>query len=164
MTLPALARLPFELAEFARAFAETGNGKAAAEKAGIHPNQAGTWAKHALARPDVKAAYQAVIRSRFAEAGPIALNLLIDIVKNESKKYDDRLRLQAARELLERSGYTAEGMAEQQNATKPLEDMGRDELKRMLQDTEAELAKRAKNVQNAPQPAAPTHQVIDMEG
>lgn len=127
--------------------------------AGVHHERALVFARNALRDPAVKAGYEHCVRTRFAEAGPIALNVLLKFAKNERNEYKPELQLQAARDLASRSGYTAKEMRESEPA-KDLKELSRDELHAALQSTEAELANRAK----VPVIGASATQVIDLEG
>lgn len=102
------------------------------------------------------------MRTRFAEAGPLSLNLLISVVKDA--KADLNIRVQAAKTLLDRSGYTAKDMREAEADTRDLKEMSRDELLATLDATEAQLASRAKTLEIAPTIGASAAQVIDIEG
>jgi len=159
-----LDKLPAQLVIFVEHFALVGDERLAAVEAGVHPNRAAQFARVSLNDPNVKAAYEHVLRTRFASAGPIALNLLIEFVKDKEKKFEPRVRLEAAKTLLDRSGYTAKGMAESAAESKDLKEMTRDQLLEEMNRTEAELADRAKLVAIAPDVNQHSTQVIDLEG
>ena len=170
MTLPLathpgtpLERLDPQMLIFVEHFAMSGDSRLAAVEAGVHPNRAGTFARVALANPNVRAGYEHVLRTRFAQAGPIALNLLIEMVADKQKVFEPRVRLEAAKTLLDRSGYTAKDMRE---AGSPLElnEMSREQLLEEMARTETELASRATLVAIAPDVNQFNTQVVDMEG
>lgn len=158
-----LGRLDPQMLIFVEHFAMSGDERLAAVEAGVHPNRAGTFARVALANPNVRAGYEHILRSRFAQAGPIALNLLIEMVADKSKVFEPRVRLEAAKTLLDRSGYTAKDMREAGHAP-DLHEMTREELLEEMARTERELSDRATLVAIAPDASQLDTQVIDMQG
>jgi hypothetical protein len=159
-----LDTLPAQLVAFVEHFAVNGDGPAAAVEAGVHPNRAKVFARVSMANPAVRAGYEHVLRTRFAESGPLALNLLLEMVVNKDKTFEPRVRLEAAKTLLDRSGYTAKDMRESAAEVKDLKDMTRDELLLEMDKTERELADRATLVEVAPNTNQYPVQVVDMEG
>lgn len=163
MTETALASLQDQIRIFVKEFAESGDSKAAAVAAGVHPDRAAVMARQWINSPVVRQAYQAVVRSRYAEAGPIALNVLLKFAKNENDFCTKDLQLSAAKDLAARAGYNAKDMREADKETKDLREMSPEELRAVIAATEGELAGRAKPV-NAPSNVASSMQVIDLEG
>lgn len=156
-----LDKLAPQLATFAVEFADYGKPKEAAIKAGVHEDRAAIWARTALATPEVRQAIEHVTRAQFADAVPLAKAFIINLVKDE--RADRKLRLEAAKDLLNRGGYTSKDMRDAAAAVKDLHEMTREELLATLDGTEAELANRAKAIEAAPTIDASSHQVIDME-
>lgn len=156
--------LPAQLVVFVEQFAMTGDQRQAAVAAGVHPNRATQFARVSMNDPNVRAGYEHVLRTRFAQAGPIALNLLIEVVENKESKYGPRERLDAAKTLLDRSGYTARDMKAAAAEQKDLKDMTREQLLEEMSKTENELANRAKLIEVAPDVNQFDAQVIDLEG
>lgn len=142
--------------------AESGDGGAAAIAAGVHPSRTGFFVREAMNMPAVRQAIADHVRSRFAEAVPLALNLLVSVIKDA--KHPMELRVAAAKDVLTRADFTAKGMRDADAAHKDLTEMSPDELRHVLEHTEAELATRAKDVANAPERAPSDYQVIDLEG
>jgi hypothetical protein len=159
-----LDSLPAQLVIFVEHFATTGDGRLAAVEAGVHPNRAAIFARVSLANPAVKAGYEHILRSRFAQAVPISLNFLIEVVENKAKVYAPGDRLAAAKTLLDRSGYTARDMKAAEAEVKDLKDMTREELLLEMDKTERELSERATLVEVAPNVNQFAVQVVDMEG
>lgn len=159
-----LDSLPSQLVIFVEHFALVGDMRLAAVEAGVHPNRAAIWARVSMNNPAVRAGYEHVLRTRFAQAGPIALNLLIEMVANKEKAFEPRVRLEAAKTLLDRSGYTAKDMRESAAEVKDLKDMTREELLLEMEKTERELSERATLIEVAPNVNQHEVQVIDMEG
>ena len=148
---------------FVEHFATTGDERLAAIEAGCHPNRARQFARVAMNAPTVKAAYEHVLRTRFALAGPISLNLLIEMVEDKNKVFEARVRLEAAKTLLDRSGYTSREMREASAGTQDLREMSREQLLEEMNRTEAELANRAKMASVEPNANQFDSEVIDME-
>lgn len=158
-----LDRLNAQMATFVEHFATTGDQRLAAVEAGCHPNRAVQFARAAMNDPTVRAGYEHVLRTRFSQAGPISLNLLIEMVEDKSKVFEPRVRLEAAKTLLDRSGYTSQGMREASAGTQDLREMTREQLLEEMNRTEAELANRAKLASVAPGANQFDTEVIDME-
>lgn len=157
----ARSRLPAQVADFLDAFALTGDARSAAIGVGCHPKNALAFARDTLAHPDAAAVFDSIMRTRFAEAGPVALNLVLQIVQG-TMPADTRTRLDAAKTLLDRSGYSAKALATP-GAPKDLHELSRDELLRVIDQGESELASRAKLIDQTPIADALDVQVIDME-
>lgn len=163
MTDQALTSASDQILMFVKEFAETGDGKVAAVKAGVHPDRAGNMARQWMSSPAVRQAYQAAVRTRFAEAGPLALNVLLKFTKNEDNKYPPDLQLSAAKDLAARAGFNAKDMREADKEQKDMREMSPEELRQVIAATEDELAGRAKPV-NAPSSTPSATQIIDIEG
>jgi hypothetical protein len=158
----ALTRLPEQVRLFLDNFAESGDWKKAAIEAGSHPANARRFYLDTMNHADARAAFDQIIRTRFSHAAPMAMSLLIEMVKNERKEFTGAVRLAAAQDILNRSGYTAKALA-QQAEQKDLSEMSRDELLAIINQGESELADRAKLVEHVPIADADVTEVIDLE-
>jgi phage terminase small subunit len=157
-----LDRIAPQLATFAQLFAETGLKKESAIKAGVHEARAPIWAAQALNNPEVRAAVDHCIRARFALAVPKAQAFVISLLEDQGA--DKRLRFDAAKDIMSRGGFAPGDIKAAAAAVKDLHELSPDELRAMLNETESELANRAKAIEVAPQLGASSLQVIDMEG
>lgn len=162
MASTALSRLPEQVRQFISAFAESGDWRRAAVDVGCHPKNAPRFYRETMAHPDARAAFDGVMRTRFADAAPMAMSLLVEMVKDEKHQFTGPVRLAAAKDILDRSGYTAKALA-QQAEQKDLSEMSRDELLAVINEGESVLASRAKLVDNVPFADADDTQVIDLE-
>lgn len=163
MPKTARSRLPAQVIDFLEELCLTGDGKTAAINVGVHPRRAESFVRETMDEPDAREAFDQILRTRFSHAGPLALNLLIEMVEDKGKSYSGPVRLEAAKSLLDRSGYSAKAMHQPQDR-KDLHELSREELLAVVNAGEAELAGRAKLVENVPIAGSIDHQVIDMEG
>lgn len=92
-------------------------------------------------------------------SAPLALKTLESVVRNE--KSGERIRVDAAKILLDRAGYAPKAQSDSDHAPKQLADMSAEELRSFIGQHEAEIAKvegelaaRATPV-NAPNPTDP---------
>ena len=157
-----IAKLAPQTVVFVTHFADTGDATRAALEAGVHPSRAAAWGRSAVRDPVVKAAIEDCVRTRFVEAGPIALNQLIKMTRNTNNEYKPEIVLGAAKTLLDRAGYTAQAAIAPAKPAKDLGEMSRDEVASVLASVEAELAQRATDI--TPDLGANLAQVIDLEG
>lgn len=162
MPKKARSRLPAQVVEFLEEFALTGDGKTAAVNVGVHPKTAERFVRETMDHPDAREAFDQIMRTRFSHAGPIALNLLIEMVEDKGNAYSGPVRLEAAKSLLDRSGYNAKAMLQPQNR-KDLHELSRDELLQIVNAGEQELAGRAKLIDNAQIDGAVELQLVDLE-
>ena len=153
--------MPDQVSQFLDAFANSGDAKSAAISVGCHPKNALAFARDTLSHPDAAAVFDTIMRTRFAQAGPVALNVVLQIADG-TLPADVRTRLDAAKTLLDRSGYSAKALATP-GAPKDLHEMTRDELLRVVDQGESELMARARLVDNVPIADALHVQAIDME-
>lgn len=161
-TRTALTRLPEQVRLFLDAFAESGDWKRAAIDAGCHPANARRFYLETMNQADARAAFDQIMRTRFSDAAPLAMSLLVEMVKNETREFTGAVRLAAAQDILNRSGYTAKALA-QQAEQKDLSEMSRDELLAVINEGEGELASRAKLVDHVPIADTDDTQVVDLE-
>jgi hypothetical protein len=95
-----------------------------------------------------------------AEIAPAAIKFLHDVVKNEGGKFGERVRVDAAKTLLDRAGYQAPKQHEV-GKEKAVEEMSTAELHAFIDRTEAELASRATDV-SVPESTALDSQLSDL--
>lgn len=139
-------------ARVARAVVETGTLTAAAAKSGV----ALSYCCKLMQDPAVQAAVHAEMRRRLATAAPVALTVLITIVRDEAA--NPRVRVDAAKAILDRAGFGPPKVAAA-GAEKALNEMTTGELRELADRLERELADRAKpvNAQDAVvEPVEPT--------
>ena len=156
------SRLPVQVQQFIDEFAESGDWRKAAENVGCHPRNAPRFYRETMTHPDAREAFDQAIRTRFSEAAPLAMSLLVEMVRNERKEFSGPVRLEAAKDLLNRSGYSTKALA-QPAAEKDMRELSRDELLRIVAEGESELANRATLVTNVPIGDTDTTEVIDLE-
>jgi hypothetical protein len=120
----------------------------AAIKSGYSPVSAKQIAHEMLQQPQMLAAVQIATARHLASAAPASLKLLRDVVASE--KYDPRLRVVCARDILNRAGHIApKAVAAGSTAAKPLNEMSMTELRELADKLEDELSGRAKDVSSA---------------
>ena len=157
----ARSRLPDQVVQFLEAFATHGDGKTAAIDVGVHPRLAERFVRETMDHPDAVEAFHQIMRTRFSQAGPIAMNVLLEVAKDPTKP--PGVRVEAANSILNRSGFNARAIA-QGAAQKDMQELSREDLLRIVNQGEAELASRAKMVDHRPIDSALATQVIDIEG
>jgi hypothetical protein len=102
--------------------------------------------------PAIQAAIDIELRRLLVtEAAPLALAFLIKVVKDDSTRFSDRVRVDAAKTLLSRAGYNEPKQVDQAR-DKAVEEMSTAELHAFIDRTEAELASRATDVSAPIQP------------
>lgn len=153
------SRLPAQVLQFLEEFAVSGNREAAAESVGVHPRVAERFAREVFDHPGARDAFDQIMRQRFAQAGPIAMNLLLEIATDP--QVSARVRVEAAKTLLDRSGFSAKALSAPA-APKDLHELTREELLRVVEQGEGELAARAKQIGNRTIDDAIDTQVIDL--
>lgn len=156
------SRLPVQVIDFLEEFANTGDGKTAAVNVGVHPKAAERFIRETMDHPDARETFDQIMRTRFSHAAPIAANLLIEMVEDKNKMFSGPVRLEAAKDLLNRSGYSIKEIAKPQGR-KDLHELSRDDLLQIVNQGEQELAGRAKMVEHVAIDGSVEHQVIDME-
>jgi len=93
------------------------------------------------------------------EGAPIALKVLLDIVRND--KENSKVRADCAKALLDRAGYTARPTEANATPQKDLNEMSTDELKNLVDRLEGELAERAQPL-DAPDETGVSAEVLDL--
>ena len=93
------------------------------------------------------------------EGAPVALDLLIKTVRND--KENSRVRVDAAKTILDRAGHVARPKEADSGAQKDLHEMSTDELRALVDKLEGELADRAEPVSATEKQGVP-QQVLDM--
>lgn len=152
-------------AAFVSAFVEHGDKIAAADAAGYDGNHLDTTAHRLLAMPAVAAAIQLQTMHRLRNAAPMALSVIINLARSD--KASDRVKLEAAKTLLDRAGFIAPKAADADpDGNKPLSEMTPDELRDFIskgrEQLEAKMVDVTPKVDNAAVDAALDAQVIDM--
>lgn len=125
----------------------------AAELAGYAKEGADLEAKRLLRHPAILAAVQIGIARRLATGAPMALSVLQEFAMNQAMH--PKIRLDAAKTLLDRAGYISpKAVAASNGASVPLNEMSMADLRTLADKLEGEIAGRAKEVSSAK--AAPT--------
>ena len=143
---------------FVRALVATGNKKLAVEQAGYGGDAVITSAQ-VLASPAVTAALRHEINRCLLHHAAAAVSVLLEIMTD--KTAPKGVRVDAAKAVLDRAGFIAPRQGDQQGATKALNEMSSDELRRFISDSERELSGRAKDV-SAPEALTSKPQVLDL--
>ena len=162
MPTTARTRLPSQVIDFLEEFCLTGDGKTAAINVGVHPRRAESFVRETMDHPDAREAFDQIMRTRFSHAAPMAMNLLLEVVQDKTHRYSGAVQVEAAKALLDRSGYSTKALAAPAGK-KDLHEMSRDELLQIVNQGETELASRAKEVESVPIGHAIATQVIDIE-
>jgi hypothetical protein len=96
--------------------------------------------------PHIAAAIEIELRRKLQlEIAPACIAFLFDVVKNAGNTFGERVRVDAAKTLLDRAGYQAPKQHEV-GKEKAVEEMSTAELHAFIDRTEAELASRATDV------------------
>jgi phage terminase small subunit len=162
--LPADIQLSEKQAAFVQAFVDQGSGDyiAAAKAAGYTPSVAKTSHYRVTRSPQLLAAIHLEVSRRLQEGAPIALKVLTDLAG--SAKTPEKIRLDAAKAILDRAGHIAPRARSLGDAgEKTLGEMSLDELKATQERLNSELAARAKTV-SAPSGPIIDSQAIDLIG
>jgi hypothetical protein len=131
--------------EFVRHFVAGSSPDDAAAAAGYGSYGAG---RAVLRSAAVVAAVDQELRQLLAaEAAPLALSFLMEVVTNHAGKYGERVRVDAAKTLLDRAGYQAPKHQEAPGSAKDPHQMGTAELHDLVMKLEGELASRAKVIE-----------------
>jgi hypothetical protein len=94
--------------------------------------------------PVLRAAIEQELRHRLqTEGAPVAYALLVEVVRNKDSKFGERVRVDAARTLLDRAGFLPPKQPDRQPAEKDLNEMSTAELLAIIEKHEAELGDRA---------------------
>ena len=132
---------------FVERLIECGDASTAAQLAGFSKPSSDAW--RLLRIPDVRAAVNAAMKTALAQDAPLARGLLRRYVHDEAMH--PKIRLDAAKTLLDRSGYIAPKAKDDgvDGRTKALSEMSVEELRAMVDRLETEVANRAKHVAGA---------------
>lgn len=150
ITKDAGLKLNAKQAEFVRLVVGGTPPRLAAEAVGYNPASY----SEVLRSPSVRAAIPLVIQDILAtEGAPLGLHVCMSIARNSSE--NSKIRLEAAKALLDRAGFTARPQAVDSQADKPLSEMTTDELRGLVDRLEGELAHRATPVDAPDSPGAP---------
>ncbi len=106
----------------------------------------------------VLAAIEALTARRLRAAAPVALKLIEDLVGD--KTIAPRVRLDAAKTLLDRAGYTPPNQAADKAPLSPAE-MTAEQLREFIADGERALADRAQVINGEATESQPTTQLTD---
>lgn len=99
------------------------------------------------------------------EGAPAAYSLLKEAVTSkDDAKWPPKLRLEAAKTLLDRAGFIAPKAPEAPGGAKPLQQMDQGELAEQLRRVQAELSNRATVIVDAPNKAGASPQDTDLAG
>ena len=143
---------------FVQALIQTGSRNKAIEASGyrfLGPEQA----MQALNSPAVMHALRMETSRKLLQYAPAALNVLLSIMKD--KTAPKGVRVDAAKAVLDRSGFIAPRQGAQQGETKSLNEMTTADLRSFISAGESELAGRAKDV-SAPEALVVHMQVSDL--
>lgn len=145
---------------FVRFMSETGNGPDSAKRAGFRPDHAAAAFYDLMRVPHVLAALQSEVRRNLVADAPMARRVIVEIANNA--EISPKVRLDAAKILLERAGHVAPRAAAEKPADQPLHEMTTDQLRELAGRLEDEIAGRAKviSADTAPAPS----QAIDVIG
>lgn len=164
MGLPAeLAnRLTDRQAVFIGAFAKGHNATESAKLAGYAFNSCNVEGSRLLALPHVLAAIAFETRRLLVSGAPAALRVIQEIAANA--ELNPKVRLDAAKTLLDRAGHVAPRASEPANAGDlPLHEMALADLRALAGHLEAEIAIRARDVSSASH-APNSGQAVDLLG
>lgn len=106
-----MASLTVKEQKFIHAYIQSGNGSEAVRKAGYKINRPDQQAYELLRKPEIAAEIAKArkgLQEEFKEAARDAFKILVELM-NHSKR--DSVRLQAARDLLDRAGYRPDEVA-----------------------------------------------------
>lgn len=138
--VPAISDLNERQGVFVRSFIEHGDARKAAEEAGY----TGTTVRNAhtqlLNTPRIAIAIAVAARDRLARAVPMALNTLEHLVQHA---VSERVKVDAAKAILDRAGLVAPRAPEAGEPDKPLNEKSAEELRSLIDKWEGELANRA---------------------
>ena len=135
---------------FVSVFVATGDANRARDESGYSPKTA---TSHILSSHAVARAIALAVRIELGACAPMALNVLKHLAKNGAT---ERVRLDAAKTLLDRGGHVAPKAREAENAGEtPLHEMSTEGLRSLASKLEEEIAGRAKDISStdaAPHP------------
>ena len=143
---------------FVTTLIQTGSRSLATEAAG-YGSQTSTQAVNTLSSPAVMHALRMETSRKLLQYAPAALNVLLSIMKD--KTAPKGVRVDAAKAVLDRSGFIAPRQGAQQGETKSLNEMTTADLRSFISAGESELAGRAKDV-SAPEALVVHMQVSDL--
>jgi len=114
----------------------------------------------ALKSPSVRQAISLAVQEILQlEGAPVALNLLLQTIRNEGAPI--KIRVDCAKAILDRAGHTARQRAPDSGPGKDLNEMSTEELKSLVDRLEGELAERAQPL-DAPDETGVSPEVLDL--
>jgi len=145
MGLPAPANVTERQEAFVHAFIELGDPHKAARAAGFKGWFARNAAATLMARPNVLLAIVQAARGRLVRSVPLALGSLEHLVE---KANSERVRLEAAKALLDRAGLVPPAPSKDDSNTpdKLLHELTQDQLRAFINKYETEAARRARPI------------------
>lgn len=136
-------------AQFVEAYVELGDPHRAALQVGYATTTAVAASSQILNLPHVALAIARAVRQRLVAAAPMALKLLIATVQDEN--CPRRVRVEAARHLLDRAGHVpAKARPVDSGSATPLHELSTDQLRALATKLEDEIAGRARDVTETP--------------
>ena len=144
---------------------DSGEWNAAALAAGYQKKEANAIGKAASRSPAILAAVHAEIGRRLVEGAAVGYQVLIAIARAPAESAQgDKLRLEAAKELLKLGGHVGPRAKSQENsAGKQLHEMSIEDLRRQKDALESAIADRSKPI-SAQKEARDDSQVSDLLG
>lgn len=149
---------------FIARYLETGDAVQASLDASYSSSNPGANAWRLLRLPNVSRAVALQARQRFAGLAPVALHVIEMIMLDTAVAA--RVRLEAAKTLLDRAGYIAPKAQQERSNDLPLHEMSTDDLRTMAARLEDEIAGRARPISAIPAPdsASEDDPAVDLLG
>jgi phage terminase small subunit len=133
----------------------------AAEYAGYSKDRAQEEGKRLLRDPAIITAVHVAMARELAISAPVALRVLREFAGDAA--VDKRIRLAAAKTLLDRAGWIApKAVAASQGGVVPLNEMNMTQLRELADKLEGEIAGRAKEVSSATVAPSDTQAIDDI--
>ena len=153
-------RLTADQARFVEHMSELGDIRAATKLAGLSYAHGYTLIK----QPHILAEIQTNVRRAIVSSAPLALKLIVDLVKDDTVAH--KTRLDAAWKLTQMAGHVAPRAAVEKPGDAPLHEMSTDQLRELAGRLEDEIAGRARPVNDpsSANPAPQEPQAIDVIG
>jgi len=143
--------LDLRQAEFARRFAESGDPRKAAIEAGFPPAKAESIGRELLDRPNIALGIARAARPRLMRSLPMALTTLDYLAE---KAFSERVRLEAAKAIVDRCGLVPPKPHTEREGDIPLHEMTLEELQAKIAgwmaQAENDRASRAKDISPDP--------------
>lgn len=149
---------------FVTRYLESGDAAQSVILSGYAEGNARTESWRLLNRPRIARAIAAAAVLRFAALVPVALHLIETFVRED--KWPAKVRLDAAKTLLDRAGHVPPRPKDERSADMPIHEMDVGELRALSARLDDEIAGRARDVtpHNAQAPGAPGDDDIDLIG